>query len=94
MELETINKLYLELSQVATAMTEKEIKSRQRLVVIHHKMMELCREIQNLPPSVQREYVTKLAVSLREQLEHPVEKTTEEIWKEICSDAVNTPTHT
>ena len=41
MELETINKLYLELSQVATATTEKEFKLRAALVRIDREFNEL-----------------------------------------------------
>jgi len=38
MELEIINKLFLELSQVATATTGKELKARKEIVRLHDQI--------------------------------------------------------
>ena len=41
MELEIVNKLYLELSQVATAQTQNEIKLRDELLVANARISQL-----------------------------------------------------
>lgn len=49
MELETINKLYLELSQVATAKTWKDIKSEQTIAITDNLAMLCIRLARALP---------------------------------------------
>lgn len=42
MQLETLNKLYLELSQIATAETEREIRLRAALIELLPPHLALC----------------------------------------------------
>jgi hypothetical protein len=68
MQLDTINSLYLELSQVATATTAKEIKLHRGIGDARSAALNLCYEIENLPASEQQTKVSVLATALQKRL--------------------------
>lgn len=63
MDLEIINRLYLELSQVATATTAKELKLQQGIGEARQAAMELCWQIEKSGAS---EELTKCSVMASE----------------------------
>lgn len=65
MELETINKLYLELSQVATAKTKREIdleETATRRVVLLEQLYKEQFKFRQLLPSLQSDITKELAL--------------------------------
>lgn len=63
MQLETINKLYLELSQVSTATTAKELAIQQGVGEARQAALELCWQIEKCGAS---EELTKASVMASE----------------------------
>lgn len=65
MDLEIINKLYLELSQVATATTARELKFQNLLEQARKASTELCYAIEDLPDSRNKSNVARKSSALR-----------------------------
>lgn len=74
MELDTINKLYLELSQIATAKTQKDIHLINGLVDIRETSLALCHKIEAAGAS---EELTELSL-LASHLYREIRKITDE----------------
>lgn len=67
-QFDTINRLYLELSQVATATTEKEMKMRAGIGNARQAAMELCWQIEKLPASEECTKASIMAAQLQSLL--------------------------
>lgn len=64
MELETINKLYLELSQIATAKTKRELDLECILTQARDECLELCYQIEKSGASPELTQCSIMANSL------------------------------
>lgn len=68
MDLEIINRLYLELSQVATVTTAKELRIHDKIGEARNAAMELSFKIRQMPASYSRGQIRKLASNLERML--------------------------
>lgn len=68
MDLDIINRLYLELSQVATATTGQELKLHKGIGDARSAALNLCYEIEKLPASAQSTKLSLLASALQSHL--------------------------
>ncbi len=68
MQLETINKLYLELSQVATATAAKELALHEGIGEARQIAMELCWQIEKSGASEELTKCSLMAASLEAKL--------------------------
>lgn len=68
MELETINRLYLELSQISTATTAKEIKLKNGIHEAVLMVTELCYKIEQCGASDALTKCSVAAISLKTKL--------------------------
>lgn len=68
-ELEIINKLYLELSQVATAETANERRLNAGIVKAHEAALALCHQIEKIGASPEQTNASVMASQLRAMLQ-------------------------
>ena len=68
MQLETINKLYLELSQVATATTARELKLIDGIAAARQASLELCWQIEKAGANEELTKAGVMASKLQAQL--------------------------
>ncbi len=69
MELQIINKLYLELSQIATAKTELELELTCKIAEALQMALNLCWTIERVPASPEQTEISVAACMLREFLD-------------------------